>query len=785
MSDNNHTADAEPTDDDSKGYLPIERRTALKAIPAAIGLAGLGAFTGLASAWEADADNRIQQYRTTDIDVTVLDSSGNAVSNADVDVAMVEHEFGFGSAANAQYFIDQTSPGGNYRRFLRDLFNKSQLENRNKWAPWENEWEDDDQQEAIDTINWLIDRGLNIHGHTNIWQHTDFSLPQRIVDELNKDNPDDQYLQDETRQRQRDFTSYWADTVGFTEFCVQNEPSHETAVTDEINEEDPQYQPTESLRWFEEAASEAGHADLYTNDYNVINQDGNDNYKTFINHLVDNDAPLDAIGMQGHHWGSRPEQDASTLLSILDEFHAIDEHPIQILEYDTADMNNDNHAGDYLYKFMKVIYSHPATVGFQMWGFYSGRHWQDQAPLFETDWTKKPGYYNYIDLLFNQWWTNTSGSTDGSGSYSTNAFLGTYQITARGNGERGAKYVTVRDPTHTRSITVQMDTSGVSATDVIQAEHIDDGSGVDASGSVLTSADDGDWAKYAGIDFGDGVDRFEAILSSGSPGNDVEVRLDGPSGTLLGTLTVEDTGGYDTFSRQAIAVSSASNVHDVYLRFVGGSGVADIERFRFVRNGRPSDATAPSTPQNLTSPNHSDDSVDLDWDPSTDNATGIDQYHVYQDGTKVKEVIDPMKTETTVRGLSPSTTYDFEVTAVDGADNESGMSNTVSVTTAAEGTGAPIIDQFDVQNNSNPNQAKFGVDWAVSDNEGDLNQVTTQIRHDGRIHDSSTTDVSGSSASGSDDLLSDDSHHTTYKIDLIVQDEELNETTETKEMQSQ
>lgn len=767
------------TDESNESTLQTSRRTYLKTVPAAFGLAGLAnVSTAAAATWETNADNRIQEHRKATIETTVVDSSGNEVSNAEVDVAMVEHDYDFGTAINAEYFQDSSSSGGNYRQYARDLFNKAQMENRHKWKFWENETGSDEKQEAIDTCHWLLDRGLDVHGHTAIWQHLDYSLPQRIVDELNKSSPDDQYLVDETEQRVSDFVSYWSDEVGFTEVCVQNEPTHETAVTDEINENDPQFQPSQSVSWFDVADGQADIVDLYTNEYNVINQGGNADYKSFINHLIDSGAPLDAIGMQGHHWGKTPQQDASALLGVLDEFHGLDGHPIQILEYDTADMTNFDKAGNYLYKFLKVIYSHPATVGFNVWGFFSGRHWKDQAPLFKTDWTPKPAYYRYVDLVFNQWWTNTTGTTDSTGTHSTDAFLGTYQITARANGERGTATVTVRDPTHTEQVTVQMDSSGVSATDVVQAENADDYSGVDVSGDAVSSADDGDWVKYGSVDFGTGVDRFEALLGTANPGNTIEVRLDGPTGTKIGTMTVSDTGGIGTFSRQSVAVSSASDVHDVYLRFVGGSGVATVDRFRFVRHGRPTDSTAPAAPANLTSPSHADDSVDLDWDPSTDDATGIDEYHVYRDGTKA-ESVDAGTTQTTVTGLSAGTSYDFHVTAVDGTGNESTNSNTVTVTTNQDTSSAPAIDTFAVQNNSNGGWAKFTIDWAVSDADGDLSSLRLEMRQDGSVVDSASPSVSGSDASGQKTLM-ESKGSGTYDLVVSVRDAERNTTSQTK-----
>ncbi|MFC7081249.1 glycosyl hydrolase [Halorussus caseinilyticus] len=98
----------------------------------------------------------------------------------------------------------------------------------------------------------------------------------------------------------------------------------------------------------------------------------------------------------------------------------------------------------------------------------------------------------------------------------------------------------------------------------------------------------------------------------------------------------------------------------------------------------PSDTTAPTTPSNLSSTGHTSSSVSLAWDAASDSGSGVDHYNVYVDGTRSQQV-SAGTTMTTVSGLASGTTYDFYVTAVDGAGNESGASNTVSVTTDSSG----------------------------------------------------------------------------------------------------
>lgn len=103
------------------------------------------------------------------------------------------------------------------------------------------------------------------------------------------------------------------------------------------------------------------------------------------------------------------------------------------------------------------------------------------------------------------------------------------------------------------------------------------------------------------------------------------------------------------------------------------------------------DTEAPSVPTGLTVSGIEDRSVDLDWDPSTDN-TGVDAYWVYLDGSNPTEVSG---TSITLTGLEPETTYTLTVSALDGAGNESAQSEGVQVTTEAPSTmryGFGIVD---------------------------------------------------------------------------------------------
>jgi hypothetical protein len=70
-----------------------------------------------------------------------------------------------------------------------------------------------------------------------------------------------------------------------------------------------------------------------------------------------------------------------------------------------------------------------------MWCFWSGQHWLNNAPVFNTDWTLKESGKQYIDLVYNKWWTQESGSSNTDGVFKFDGYFGDYDISITVNGK--------------------------------------------------------------------------------------------------------------------------------------------------------------------------------------------------------------------------------------------------------------------------------------------------------------------------------------------------------------
>jgi arabinoxylan arabinofuranohydrolase len=93
-----------------------------------------------------------------------------------------------------------------------------------------------------------------------------------------------------------------------------------------------------------------------------------------------------------------------------------------------------------------------------------------------------------------------------------------------------------------------------------------------AGGRNVSNIDNNDHIKVKSVDFGTGALSFEASVASAGPGGTIELRLDAVEGTLLGTCTVEPTGGWQSWTSVECDVDEVTDVHDLFLVFKGQNG---------------------------------------------------------------------------------------------------------------------------------------------------------------------------------------------------------------------
>ena len=99
-----------------------------------------------------------------------------------------------------------------------------------------------------------------------------------------------------------------------------------------------------------------------------------------------------------------------------------------------------------------------------------------------------------------------------------------------------------------------------------------------SGGQTLGFINNGDWAGYSSVSTA-GARTFSARVSSAGAGGTLQIRSGSATGTLLGSVTVPVTGGWETFQNVSTALTGSAG-GPVFLTFTGGAGnLFDVDNF--------------------------------------------------------------------------------------------------------------------------------------------------------------------------------------------------------------
>ncbi|MEM7577452.1 MAG: hypothetical protein AAF328_08255, partial [Planctomycetota bacterium] len=98
---------------------------------------------------------------------------------------------------------------------------------------------------------------------------------------------------------------------------------------------------------------------------------------------------------------------------------------------------------DYLRDFMTAVFAHESIDSFVQWGFWESAHWRPDAALFNADWSIRPAGQAYVDLVFDEWWSDLQLVTDAEGDAESRVFRGEHRVEVTVDGETRVYNVTV------------------------------------------------------------------------------------------------------------------------------------------------------------------------------------------------------------------------------------------------------------------------------------------------------------------------------------------------------
>ncbi len=203
----------------------------------------------------------------------------------------------------------------------------------------------------------------------------------------------------------------------------------------------------------------------------------------------------------------------------------------------------------------------------------------------------------------------------------------------------------------------------------------------------------------------------------GQPGTDLD--LYPKQGMLKGTLI--DQSSFSTFTDWNKDFNGI--LHDGTFRgSYSGEGNNSGWQLKLDRKPIVMDTSAPTVPQSLNISAISSSQLDLTWQASSDSESGITKYIIYRDNSNIGE---STTTSFSDSELTESTTYAYEVTAVNGGGLESAKSTLTMESTLAD-TAPPTITS--VSSNGNPTKVHLVFSELIEQTEA-INPSNYQINN--------------------------------------------------------
>lgn len=368
------------------------------------------------AAWRKWAENRIRMLRRGDLLLALHDEDGRPLAHREVKLRMRKHRFQFGTAVNAGVLLREDADAERYRRELAANFEWATVENALKWEA--EDWGMVNLR--LPAVKMLSEMGLEVRGHVLVWPSYENS-PQALKEK----SPGE--LEDAIRRRVKEATREMRPWI--REWDAVNEPWSHRDFMEVLGEE----LVAKVFYWAAEALPEGR---FHLNDYGILNEGRlhtthKDAYADWIDRLLEWDAPVKGVGLQGHFGAQVP--DVSQMRDTLERFGAFG-LPLTITEFDHT-VHDEEAQADFLRDVLTLCFADPGVDGFFMWGFWDGRHWKNNAPLFQRDWTPKPALKVWRRLVWEEWRTPDQVLTpDAEGRVRVpDAFYGEYTLEAGEN----------------------------------------------------------------------------------------------------------------------------------------------------------------------------------------------------------------------------------------------------------------------------------------------------------------------------------------------------------------
>lgn len=373
-------------------------------------------YTGMEpnAQWRVEANKRIEAIRKGNFTLNIF-KNGKPLENKKVQITLKEHAFPFGAMMHARDIINDKTQYNNFKK----LFNLTVLGNDLKIKAWSYKKK---RPITLKALEKLQKDKITTKGHVLMWPGFQYNTKEIRA---NKNNPEK--IKEIVRTH---LNSILTTTNGkVSHWDVVNETYTNKDFQNVMGGEDFLYEAFNITR------NLAPKAKRFTNEYGIISSGGLDSkkqqwYYDYIKRVDKNtNNAIQGVGIQSHIGSdlTSPEK----VLKILGYYATLGKQ-ISISEF-TMDIQESKIREQYTRDFMTVVFSHPNVSEFMFWGFKKDKN----AKVDIYDENNEIGAMGkaYISLVFKDWKTNLTKSTNNLGKISSRGFYGLYEYTFINEGK--------------------------------------------------------------------------------------------------------------------------------------------------------------------------------------------------------------------------------------------------------------------------------------------------------------------------------------------------------------
>ena len=381
-------------------------------------------------------------HRKFNKQIRFTDAQGNPIANTEIRVEQTNHSFLFGCGAFdfMPYVMMGEKEREEYGKLAQawlDVFNYGTLPFY--WGNYEPEEGKPQKGLLMKTAKFLQSRNVKVKGHPLCW-HT------VCADWLMKyDN--ETILRKQLERIEREVTGF----KGVIDMWdVINEvvimpifDKYDNAIT-RICKEKGRVRLIKEV--FDKAYVCNPQATLLLNDFNTTI-----NYEILIDGCLNAGVPISAIGIQSHqhqgYWGREKLEEVlerfesfglpihfteNTLISgDIMPGYIEDLNDWQVDEWPSTPEGEERQAKE-IEEMYRILFFHPLVEAITTWDFRDGAWLNAPSGFIRKDNTPKPSYNMLRNLVKNEWWTDTTVTTDAEGFAAVSGFKGEYRLTAGG-----------------------------------------------------------------------------------------------------------------------------------------------------------------------------------------------------------------------------------------------------------------------------------------------------------------------------------------------------------------